>query len=101
MNQIGEFFNIILPLLIFFQWHSNRAREDTIRNSLFGIRRMIERMKNSEPVMINKASDLIDSLDGTLATLGVRAPFADKAREVIRKIKKVNIEDAAKEPEIV
>ena len=101
IENIKEVFSIILPLLILFQWYANRAKEDTIKNNLFAMRRMIDRMKGTVPILTNKADDLIDYLDGTLATLGVSNYFVARIEMIIKKIKMRNIEEARKELDIL
>ncbi len=69
--------NIILPLLLIFQWYKGYAKEQAIKNALFAAHRIIERIQDP-----NKNSAL-DALDATLATLGARGPFRDGMKKCV------------------
>ncbi|MFA4880834.1 MAG: hypothetical protein WC650_04410 [Candidatus Doudnabacteria bacterium] len=77
--------NVVLTLLIFFQWYKQRAKEQSIKNNLFSIRRMIDRTSgvNSLQAIAQKSADLIDTIDSTLATLGARTPFKKRLLEML------------------
>lgn len=89
MSTILTMFSIILALLLLFQWYSQHAKEQSIKNYLFSIKRMVARIEglNSVEVMKEKARDLIDTIDATLATVGARHPFLIKVEEVLKKIR--------------
>lgn len=72
-------FNIILTLLIIFQWYKQHAKEQSIKNNLFAIRRTLEPVLNPEAT--------IEFIDATLASLGSRRPFIEKLKETQEYIK--------------
>src|SRR3989344_630166 len=67
--SISTVINVVLSLFLLFQWYKNHAREEAVKNGVLAVHAMIERL--SDP----RAQDILDSLDGTLATLGRRHPF--------------------------
>ena len=67
---VSAIFNIVLTLLIVFQWFWDRARERAVKNALLAIKRIVLRLPRE------KASDLLDVIDATLATIGARKPFS-------------------------
>ena len=79
----------VLTLGLFFQWYKQSAKEQSVKNNLFSIRRAVDRItRNSDSSLVQaKAQDLIDSLDATLATLGMRKPFRDRFYDVSLVIK--------------
>jgi len=74
--------NVILTLLLLFQWYRADAKEQSVKNNLLGIRRMLSRLPKW------KAYHLTDALDATLATLDTRLPFVVRLHEVLDGIKK-------------
>ena len=68
----SEVVNIILSLFLGFQWLKDRSREKSIRHGLFAVREMVERSNSPS------TPDILSSLDGNLATLGVRPPYTEK-----------------------
>lgn len=80
--------NIVLTLLLIFQWFRQQAKEQSVKNNLFSIRRMIDRTSDagSTQTITQKSADLIDAIDSTLATLDVRIPFEKRIRETLDTI---------------
>src|SRR3989344_4304455 len=77
---LSEVANIILSLLLIFQWHRDRSREDSVKNSLLGIREMVQRANAlSSP-------DILTAIDSHLATLDVRFPYVERGRRLISGI---------------
>ncbi len=79
----------ILTLLIIFQWFRQQAKEQSVKHNLFAMRRTLIRFQEvSDSVVVSqKATDLSDWLDATLATLGARFPFVRRLDEVMDMIK--------------
>jgi hypothetical protein len=74
-------------LFLLFQWYSQYAKEQSIKNSLFAVRRKLERVSFDKKVMsASKAEDLIDDVDAILATIGARPPFVDRVKETIKSV---------------
>lgn len=93
ITQITNFISspiisVVLSLLIVFQWYKQHTKEQSIKNSLFSIRRMIDRTLgvNSLQAIAQKSTDLIDAIDSILATLGVRTPFRKRLLETLDMI---------------
>lgn len=83
--------NVVLTLLIIFQWFWQRAKEQSVIDNLFSVRRIVGRTINYENnVLAQKSHDLVDVLDATLATLGARLPFTERINEVLDYIKDKN-----------
>lgn len=80
--------NVVLTLLIVFQWYKQHAKEQSIKNNLFSIRRMIDRTLKADSLqtITQKSADLIDIIDSTLATLDARTPFKKRLLEVLHII---------------
>ena len=72
--------NIVLSLLLVFQWFKNYAREDAVKNGLFAVREMVGRMDNPA------SQNVLDSLDANLATLGARRPYTERCKAVIQSV---------------
>ncbi len=72
--------NIILTLLIIFQWVKQHAKEQSIKNNLFAIRRVVSRISDI------RSSDVVDHLDAVLASLGAREPFSYAVKDKIKSI---------------
>ena len=62
--------NIVLSLLLFFQWVWDRSRERAVKNGVFAARRIISRIGND-----SQATAALDTIDAALATMGSRRPF--------------------------
>jgi len=62
--------NIVLTLLLFFQWFWDRSRERAVKNGVFAARRIISRIEND-----SQAIAALDTIDAALATIGSRRPF--------------------------
>lgn len=62
--------NIILGLFIMFQWFRQYSKEQSIKNTLFAMRRIL----NSVP----ESTAAVETLDAALATLGARNPFVKR-----------------------
>ncbi len=62
--------NIVLTLLLFFQWFWDRSRERAVKNGVFAARRIISRIGDDA-----QATAALDTIDAALATIGSRRPF--------------------------
>lgn len=81
--------SVILTLLIIFQWYKQRAKEQSVKNNLLAIRRILSNSGTSEQTdSLQKTEDTINVLDATLATLGSRSPFVRRLNEVMTIIEK-------------
>lgn len=79
---------LVVTLLFFFQWYRQHAKEQSIKNNLFSVRRILSRALKPETGLQNtNARDLIDYLDASLATLGARSPFTERVNDVVKNIK--------------
>ncbi len=82
--SISTVANVVLSLLLLFQWWKQHAKEQSIKNGLFAVRRIIGRVSLShESEVASKAEDAVDTLDGVLATLDVRHPFSRQLERVL------------------
>ncbi len=70
--------NVVLTLLLLFQWYFSFAKERAIKNVLFAARITLNR--NGE------ATSAIDILDAALATLDARQPFTEELKKLTKKI---------------
>lgn len=61
-----------------------------MKNNLFSVRRMVIRIEAISDISVlkEKAADLIDAIDATLATLEARLPFVERVREVVSSIRR-------------
>lgn len=81
--------NVVLFLLLFFQWDRQHAKEQSIKNDLFAMRRMLDHIYFSKESSGQFSKEMIiEQLDGTLATLDARSPFIERWNEVVSMIKK-------------
>lgn len=80
VNYYSGTINIVLTLLLLFQWHKMHAKEQSIKFSLFAIRRILGRRNPT-------AEDIIEQLDAVLATLDARRPFVQRTNEVFNTIR--------------
>lgn len=91
-NQIisSPITNVVLTLFLVFQWYKQHAKEQSVKYNLFSIRRMISRIPEITDThnIKQKADDLVDALDATLATLGARNPFTKRMQEIVNAIEK-------------
>ncbi len=101
INQIvtSPITNVILILLLFFQWDRQYAKEQSLKYILFSIRRMISRISEvpDSQMVKEKAPDLIDTLDACLATLGARSPFMNRMQETLSMIKDKFVKESSDE----
>ncbi len=94
-GNISIIANIVLTLLLIFQWDRKYASEQVTKNNILATRRMVSRIQD------NTAKDIIDSVDATLATLDARSPFSDWAKGIMVKIQiKFKKEEAKKLDEL-
>lgn len=89
---ISEFFsklldpstiNIVLSLLLAFQWYKGHAKEQSVKNNLLGIKIVLDSEKKN-----NRNKALREFLDATLATIGARPPFVEKGKKTLQTIEK-------------
>ena len=78
--SISEVANIVLSLLVIFQWYRDRAREDAVKNNMFAVREMVRRIDSTT------SQDVIDTIDANLATLGARKPYVERCKRTIATI---------------
>lgn len=83
-------FGVILSLLLIFQWYKQHAKEQAVKNSLFAIRRKVERRINNQNFTPETAYDMVDDIDAILATLGARKPFQETLGKVLGLIDRRN-----------
>ncbi|MEK7566708.1 MAG: hypothetical protein AAB527_01050 [Patescibacteria group bacterium] len=83
----------ILTLLLFFQWHKQHAKEQSVKNSLFALHIILSKKDPS--------SESLNFLDAVLATLDARPPFQEKISLAIRRIKKGFHEESVKDVEVL
>ena len=79
-QTIFDNLNIILGLLLLFQWDRKHASEQATKLGLLGTRRMVGRLDSPA------AADIMDSLDATLATLNARSPFIEWSQRILLNI---------------
>lgn len=72
--------NIILSLLLIHQWMKQYAKEQSIKNNLFSIRKVVNRIHDI------RSKDVVDHIDAVLASLGARGPFSDMVSQKIDSI---------------
>ena len=89
-TQLSFIFNVVLCLLLIFQWYKQYAKEQSVKNNLIAVKGAIERIQNlaNTELATYKSKDLVDILDATLATLGARHPFDEKREMVLNVIRK-------------
>lgn len=96
--------NVVLTLLLIFQWFRQQAKEQSVKNNLFSIRRMIDRTSDVESTqtITQKSADLIDAIDSTLATIDVRIPFEKRLGEtldiIVTRFRKESLMDLKRLP---
>lgn len=91
---LSEVANIVLSLLLIFQWYRDRAREDAVKNGLLAVREMVSR------TVAANSLDILDALDANLATLGGRPPFVERCKKKLSSISlKFKASDMAPLPE--
>lgn len=97
-GTISAVFNIILSLLLFIQWLWNRAKEQSVKNNIFASRRMISMLtEHTDGVVAEKAKDMTENIDATLATLGVRSSFKERLKSICSLVLRRNWQERQKE----
>lgn len=101
INNIVSFigsatFGVILTILILVQWDRQHAKEQTVKNNLFAMRRKVERWKADKDIEPGRAADVVEDIDAILATLGARGPFKKAMDFVIRRVIASNETQASK-----
>lgn len=81
-ETISTVMNIILALLIIFQWFWDRSRERAVKNAVFAARRIILRIKDDL-----QAVAAIDVIDAALATVDARRPFKQWTMDMMNSIR--------------
>lgn len=95
---ISSVANVVLTLLLLFQWLKQYAKEQSVKNGLLAVRRIIGRITQSQKSAVaSKAEDAVDSLDGVLATLDARHPFAKRLEGVLDSVQQKFQHEAKKE----
>lgn len=102
LNLMGEVLaspttNVVLSLLILFQWWKQYAKEQSVKNNLSALRRIIISTAKAKNESLSDPALLIEIVDATLATLGSRRPFSVWTERVISFIHKRNERDADEE----
>ena len=94
--------NIILTLLLIFQWDRSHAKEQSVKNNVFATRRMVAGLLgHNDEVVAQKAKDITENIDATLATVDARSPFTERLKHVLSMVRRKNDADAEKEISIV
>lgn len=85
---------VVLSLLLIFQWYNQYAKEQSVKNNLLAMKRIIG-FTTKEDTTISENTALEEILDATLATIGARPPFRDEGKKVltsvVEKFKNVSI----------
>ena len=81
IEQISLVANIILTLLLFFQWDRKHTKEQATKNNILATRMMVSRIKDAS------ADNILSSIDATLASLDARSPFVEQSKAVLDDIK--------------
>ena len=90
--------NVILTMLLVFQWDRSHAKEQSVKNNIFATRRMVAGLfGHNDGVVAQKAKDITENVDATLATLDARSPFIERLQYILNLVRRKNIEDAKKE----
>ena len=95
--SVSSVANVVLTILLFFQWWQQHAKEQSVKNGLFSVRRITGRIASSQEGAVNKAEDALDALDGVLATLDVRNPFSQRLDKVLDSVQQKFQHEAEKE----
>ena len=82
-------FNVVLTLLIIFQWLYQRAKEQAIKNNLFALRNIITK-KRFHRISSNEIDSLVEQIEAVLATLEARKPYKIAMKRLIEKIHERN-----------
>ena len=69
--------SLILSLLLFFQWDRQYAKEQSVKNNLLAMKRIIDAQNTPESKVLG------EMLDATLATIGARSPFQKEGKRVL------------------
>lgn len=81
--------NIVFTLLLIFQWYRQHSKEQSVKNSLYSLRRIISRSKSSDSSIISqKADDLVDIIDAVLASVDGKPFFIMRVQEVINSVRR-------------
>jgi hypothetical protein len=83
--DLSSVFNIILSLLLLFQWYFGHAKEQSIKNNLLGIKRILDSDKKNF-----ENTSMKEFLDATLATIGARPPFIEDGKKILDSILRRN-----------
>ncbi len=90
--------NVILTMLLVFQWDRSHAKEQSVKNNIFAMRRMMAGLfGHNDGVVAQKAKDITENVDATLATLDARSPFIKRLKHVLSLVHRKNDADAEKE----
>ena len=92
---ISSVANIVLTLLLLFQWWKQYSKEQSVKNGLLAVRRIIGRIQDG--AIASKAEDAVDTLDGVLATLDTRRPFSGRLEKVLSSVRYKFQSEAEKE----
>ena len=80
--------NIVLTLLLFFQWFWDRSRERAVKNGVFAAWRIISRIENDP-----QAIAALDTIDAALATMESRRPFKKWVIDVTESLRQRSEEE--------
>ena len=79
--------NVVLTLFLGFQWWRSHAKEQSVKNGLFAVRSIVQRISGIRLAEVaQRAEDAVDALDGVLATLDARPPFSRKSRQTMDEV---------------
>lgn len=81
IEQVSLVANVILTLLLFFQWDRKHAKEQATKNNVLATRMMVARLGDTS------ANNILSNIDATLASLDARSPFIEQSKIVLEDIK--------------
>ncbi len=70
-NQISTIFNVILSLIVIFQWIDKRSKNKWLENTFYALREMSERAASlsEKEAVKQKSDDLISVINGAIRTI--------------------------------
>lgn len=84
-----SFATLVEGLLLLFQWHKQRAKELAVQNTIFAVRRIVTKFRDSgnQEVAAHSADNALDVINATLATLDTYSPFRERVKRVLQQIR--------------
>jgi len=81
MTSISEFINVVLGLIVAFQWWDRRSRNKAVENFVSATNKNAERLRYIFPenkLVIQKSLDICENLKAILHTINGVFPFIKK-----------------------